>query len=1245
MWPLNHLMPQLVKMSKNDRCNFDNEKIRNTLPDIISVDKSGEVSDIDPTRYEAIDHAVSYPAKVFMATIESSVFHWHYDYELIVMLRGRLLLMVGPARQAMQAGDILLINSKDVHAYQAIDHDNLCLLVQFPESVFSAQLAEGHHYRFELNSASPRVIPHQGFGPLVRSVCKLGYFSRQDSPGSDFRAAAAFYDLLARLTEQVSFETIWRSTSESSEPYGQMAARVSAYVDEHLEQPDLAETIQNDLHLNEKQIYRSLKNALGMTFKQLTDTARINKAKQLLRGQSADVLEIAAQCGFFSEATFYRVFKKQTGHTPAEYRRQGEGRPAEQAIQTYLNFNANEADHLLAIMAFATGLSGDRQHIHNITRFKEDTMATQMQSRLSTAERAAELVSRMTLEEKIMQVGNNAAAIPRLGLNRYDYWSEASHGFFGPFEVKDMDVTSYPVCLAMSQSWDRDKIRQVTQAISDEIRAHHNLNGIELHMWCPTINLARDPRNGRSDENFGEDPFLAGKMAASYIQGLQGAGESDYLKAVATPKHYGLNSSENNRHFGSANVDEATLREYYAKVFEYAVREGGAQSIMTSYNRVNGVPASVNDQLLTEMLREEWGFDGFVVSDCGAVADCYRNPMFAAMTGLGHFYCKSMAEASAMTLIAGTDISCGSEHKKALLSALQQGLISENIIDRAVIRALTSRFRLGLFDDPTQVPFSTYGNERICSQTQQDLSTDMANDTIVLLKNENDLLPIDTGKVKNILVVGPNAIYRQLGGYSAGQSPNVDTPVNIMALDGIRQAADEAGIDVAYQKGWCIGKEFGQGGVFDALPGFDPSEMIIDINPGLEDDNPMAALSAAFGKSNESKKRHVPQDPDYQGDEETLINRAVSAAREADLVIVVAGTDESTGSEEKDRETLELPYGQDEKIQKLIKANSNTVVVLVAMGAVTGEFIAKTPALLNAHFAGQAQGTAIANILFGKVNPNAKLSATWYQSVADLPHVNDYGLKPQDTYDKKARTYQYFDQPVMFPFGFGLSYTRYEYNHLKIEEPALDANETLRATVDITNAGDRDGSEIIQLYIAKNNHPKQPDNKPIRQLYSWRKVFLKAGETKTVEFEVPLKDVTFWSNLNKKMVVETGNYTVEIGPNSADLPCRDTFAISGHWDAKLANVFTLADSQILEVGARTTVHTVATLEDTSRLDLQNNPPVYASTNDAVVTVDSQGVVEAVGAGVASISCIVTDQGQSMRAAIPIAVKAGGQATV
>lgn len=845
---------------------------------------------------------------------------------------------------------------------------------------------------------------------------------------------------------------------------------------------------------------------------------------------------------------------------------------------------------------------------------------------LSFEERAADLVSRMTLEEKIMQVSNNAAPIPRLGVPAYDYWSEASHGFFGPFETKEMDVTSYPVCLAMSQSWDEEKIRKVTEAISDECRAHHNLNGVELHMWCPTINMARDPRNGRSDENFGEDPVLGGKMAAAYIKGLQ-EGDGKYLKLISTPKHYALNSSENNRHTGSSNVDEATMREYYAKVFEYAIREGKAESIMTSYNRINGVPASVNDQLLTTFLREEWGFDGFVVSDCGAVADCYVNPMFVMMSGLGHYYCKSMEEASAMSLIAGTDVSCGSEHKKALMNAVEQGLISEDVIDRAIIRAMTSRFRLGLFDDADKVSYNKIGKESVATEEQNQLSIDMANDTIVLMKNDKKLLPLKKD-MKSVLVVGPNALYRQLGGYSAGQTPIVDTPYNVMALDGIRKELEGSGVEVKYEKGWCGDYEFGKQGIMDMLPGFDPNDMIMDLD--------FEALASAF--MSEAQKRHVPEDPDAKADADVLFNRALEAAKKADAVIVIAGTDETNGSEEHDRETLALPYGQDEKIQKLLEANENTVVVVTAMGAVTGDFIDKAHTLVNAHFAGQSQGVAIANVLFGKVNPNAKLTATWYKDMNDLPHVNEYGLKKQDTQEKKTRTYMYFDGAVNFPFGHGLSYTKYEYANLKLNKAEYDANDVISVSVDVKNAGDMAGAEIVQVYVTKNMVGKQKDNKPYRQLKGFRKVWLEAGETKTVVIDIPLSEVTFWSNLKKKMVVENGPYTLAVGASSADLPVSADFTVTGAWDAKLSNVYAISDKYCFNVGETGQIKPSATLEDAEHLCMFSVRPEFKSSDENVAVVDEKGVITAKAAGTALITVSVTYKGETRCAKIPVAVR-------
>jgi beta-glucosidase len=595
-----------------------------------------------------------------------------------------------------------------------------------------------------------------------------------------------------------------------------------------------------------------------------------------------------------------------------------------------------------------------------------------------------------------------------------------------------------------------------------------------------------------------------------------------------------------------------------------------------------------------------------------------------------------MEEASAMTLIAGTDVSCGAEHKQALKKALDLGYITEDIIDRAIIRVMTSRFRLGLFDDAESVPYNKLGQESVCAYSTTKLAVDMANDTIVLLKNDKKLLPLQKNKIKSILVVGPNALYRELGGYSVGLSPVLDTQVNIMALEGIKDEAARMGIEVKYEKGWCTDKEFGKGGLLELLPGVDPAEMIRDIFPEGMDP---AMITTIMTKSKTAKRRHTPEDPDFQGNSEVLFARALEAAKTVDAVLVVAGTDAATASEEHDRESLALPYNQDEKIQKILAANPNTVVVLTTLGAGTGDFFDKTETLVNAHFAGQAQGVAIANILFGKVNPNAKLTATWYKKLEDLPLANDYGLKKQDTYDKKARTYMYFDQPVLFPFGHGLSYTSFEYGKLALNKKALNANDTLSVSLEVKNSGPMDGAEIVQLYVSKELPPKTRDNKPLRQLKGFRKIWLKSGESKMLTLDLPLKELNFWSNFQNKMVVEQGTYNLEIGASSVNLPLKDQFTVSGDWKASLYNVYAVAEKYVLKTGETGKVKVSATLEDTRHLGLgEEYKPVFTSSDESVATVNVEGLLTAKASGAAAITVSVTYNGKTETARVPIAVK-------
>lgn len=870
--------------------------------------------------------------------------------------------------------------------------------------------------------------------------------------------------------------------------------------------------------------------------------------------------------------------------------------------------------------------------------------------KLSFEERAADLVSRMTLDEKIAWCGTWTTPIPRLGVPGWHYSNEASHGINALNYVNDKgyNVTSFPVCLAMGQSWDRDKIKKVTRAISDEIRAAHNLGDESLSFWCPTINLSKDPRNGRSDENFGEDPYLGGKMAAAYIQGFQGEGESDkYKKAAATPKHFMLNSSENNRNTGISFADERTIREYYARVFEYAFREGKAESTMISYNRINGRPAGADYFTMGTLLREEWGFDGYVTSDCGAVQQTF-NPgatSFGQKPGVGHYYYNNMEEASAGTLINGCDISCGGEHRAHLRKAYEQGLITEDQIDKNVIRNVTSLFRQGIFDNKGATPWDDFGAEKLASKEHDDLALDMANDTIVLLKNEKGILPIRKEGLKKILVVGPNAKFRELGGYSCGSMPvggPLDTRYCTLTLDAIREEVAADGIAVSYEKGWCAQKEFSGGmmELLNSIPGVDPQQVMnmMMSSMGVEKhevdkvyDLPEVSLYAD------------PEDPDRQGDNEALFARALEAAKEADLVIMMAGTDAATASEGSDRQSIALPSGQGAMIEKMLEVNQNTVVVLNVMGTIGDPALDKCHTLLCATYAGQEQGKAVSNVLFGKVNPNGKLTATWYKDDSQLPHINDYGIRKSDVLTQEhGRTYWYLEEEPRFPFGYGIHYTTFDYSNLRLAEKEIPNGTSLKAAVDVTNTGKLAGKEIVELYVRKvvdeTTGEKPGVNKPFRQLKGFEKVALQPGETKTVEIEVPLRDITFWNNFRHKMRIEPGEYVVEVGRSSADLPCSENFTIVGEWDAPLSTVYVELDKYCYAPNETGRMKVVATLADTQRVCLHSNKPVFTSSDETVATVDTDGKVTAHRAGTARITAAVTYGGKTVERSAPVAVR-------
>lgn len=856
--------------------------------------------------------------------------------------------------------------------------------------------------------------------------------------------------------------------------------------------------------------------------------------------------------------------------------------------------------------------------------------------------RAADLVSRMTREEKILQLGSSAPAIPRLGVRAWNYWNEASHGVIAVFQ-KFNEASSFPVCLALSHTWDPALVEEVSCAISDEMRALYNETGKELDYWCPTVNMGRDTRWGRNDEAFGEDPMLAGKLAAAYVRGIQGH-DPKYLKAISTPKHFAVNNSEYNRNTGSSYVDEATLREYYLPVFERCFREGGAMSVMTSYNRINGVPASANRLLLQHILYDEWGFDGYSVSDAGAVGDVGPNKNLMWDQVRGHFYGKSMEEACALSLNAGTDICTGTEYRTYLAKALDEGMTDEDAMDRALVRCFTARFMLGEFDEPSAQPYFRLGSDDLCSPAHARTAERAAEDSLVLLKN-NGLLPLRAEKTKKLLVIGPNAIYRQLGSYSIGGF--ADTRVSVPPLKGIQELGAQLGFEVDYAKGWnLVDKPMGDLPGSEVLlreareAGKELSEYLDQRLPEeiKEEHRQQAEMQAKFAEMDfrPPEPRHPVNDPDIGVDDGVLFERACQKAKEADAVIVIAGTDPGVTGEGRDRDSLALPYGQDERLCRLMSLNPNTAIVLVSVGPVTGDFIDKAPALLYAVYAGESQGSAIASVLFGKVNPSGRTSETWYNSDSELPHLNEYGIRVHDTATQMGRTYLYWLGTPKFAFGEGLSYTSFAYSDFTVSKTDCDANDTVTVSVRVSNTGDMAGAEVVQLYCRKINCY---DNKPYKQLCGFDKVRLEAGESKTVTISLPLNELKFWSYPRERYIVESGDWRLWLGHSSSEdaVICSAEIHISGRWNAPLSAVTLRCDKRVMKPGEAALLSLSATLEDASHLDC-GALDIRLSSSDPSVAEVSGNTVRAVGAGVCIIRAELTLSGVTRCSELPVCVQ-------
>ena len=753
---------------------------------------------------------------------------------------------------------------------------------------------------------------------------------------------------------------------------------------------------------------------------------------------------------------------------------------------------------------------------------------------LSIDKRAEDLVSRMTLKEKVAQMSHLAPAIERLDVNEYGpnftnplrdnqwfedheieelkrqrpwenyeywkqgdcldggWWNEALHGL-----ARSGLATSFPQSIGLGSTWHPELIRQMGDVASTEARIHNNVYGKKLTFWSPTINILRDPRWGRNEESYSEDPFLLSRMAVAFVKGMQG-NHPRYLKSVATVKHFVANNSEFNRHFGSSDVSERFLREYYLPAFRAAIEEGGAYSVMGAYNAINDVPACANEWLMTDILRKEWGFKGYVVSDCGAISDIVHH----------HKYETDPEKAVALAVKAGTDLECETceteqfMYDKYLLDAVKKGYVSEEVITKSVERLFRARFLLGEFDPAEEVPYTKIPRSKLDSEKHRELAHHIARETMVLLKNENKTLPLNRKEIKSIALVGPNADQTILGGYSG-------TPaIRISPLEGMKNKSGPT-VDIKYKEGCKI---------------TDRKEVGWDE----ENDKPI------FEKINE----------------EDSIKAAAELAAKTDVAIVVAGTDLSVANEAADREDLELPGNQLKLIKEVYKANPNTIVVLMNGMPMTINWVDEhIPAIVEAWYPGQVGGAAIADVLFGDYNPAGRLPVTFYKSVDQLPPLADYDIT-------KGRTYWFLEKEPLYKFGHGLSYTNFKYSNFHYPKKIQNGKD-FEVSVEIRNTGDRDGDEVVQFYVS-DLKASQPVAK--RKLQGFKRIHLRKGETKTVAFHLTPQNLGM-VNQEGQWIVEPGKFLLSIGGRQPD---RKENKIGNYNDLSVGQIKVEGDKFIIE---------------------------------------------------------------------------------
>lgn len=973
-----------------------------------------------------------------------------------------------------------------------------------------------------------------------------------------------------------------------------------------------------------------------------------------------------------------------------------------------------------------------------------------LNTNLTFEERAADLVTRMTDAQKVAQLYTGAPAIAGLSVPAYNWWQESIRG------PRNVRALSWPTGVGMSMSFDDELFLAMGTVIGDECRAYYRQNGRPLSQFNPTINLGRDPRWGRNEEGFGEDPYLVGRLGTEYVAGLQGERDTDpgfynpstgekYIKAIATPKHYAANNSEFDRYVGNSQMDERELREYYTYHFRYVSLNSNPGSLMTAYNAVNDVPMFAHTYLNNTMMRKMWGFDGYVVSDCDGIMNIVNDhkwnpsvpyPWLTQYTGT-----VTNAQASAFSLMGGTDLACNysSGAYSNIATSINNGVVTDNgtitydAVDRALVRMFKQRMATGEFDSARpgtdRAVGGTYGTYTQATHLETAENTlkslEASHKSIALLRNEGNILPLDLSSNPKIAVVGKFLDRCELGDSNYASNPTQRTTyrqgiTNVLNNKGFNTATNlkfyAPAINVVsgnlmYIRSLNVnGIQYNASSAYLVANGTKSGNNIQNATDGAyalyNNIDLTAGEVKSFSVEVSTQSATGAWDPVVElrigGPEGDLISRVVckrtsgwttfelnvgeilagivhsedkmlclrftttsseqvglTAAQlneiaDADVVIYVAGTgkDPTTidvARENRDRFNMNFPAGQAAEIRAILEKNPNVILPIQAVGMMNITEFVRNPdptknvkAALFTGFNGQFQGTAMADVLFGNVNPSARLSFTWYADESQMPimppyttnqrsnpvNVN-YGIRPTEE-EPWGRTYQYYTGDVLYPFGYGLSYSTFTYNNPSISKSTVSNAEKFYVEIDVTNTSSVDGTEIVQAYMVPPRDGKDPADMPKKQLKGYTRVDIPAGQTKRVRVELNTDEWWFVdTNDNNKRVVSEGQYKVELGRSTKEIIHTFNVTINGKVAPWLQNVNLDTDTIKVTQSRQANAELSIALSDETFLNPAQATVVYTSNRPDVASVNQNGVVTSVSSGTAVITAEVTYNGQKM----------------